>query len=154
MDESSYDAGSRMAWRIMLSECLKQLGYESDEARKAAWILEREAAVTELRMLCAEFGDNEWEVNLHLQDILDKHLGRHLYENRRKIDQEADDFRRYITTVREEERRGYIVPAPIRETWERLAKQSIVCDIAHHYNHEWAVLSYPAHFVLRIKEGE
>jgi hypothetical protein len=39
---------------------------------------EREQAVASLRDICRQFGDNDWPDDLHLADVLDKHLGRHL----------------------------------------------------------------------------
>lgn len=45
---------------------------------------ERFEAVNVLRELCARYGDNDWADDLHLADVLDKHLLRHL-------DAESDD---------------------------------------------------------------
>ncbi len=42
---------------------------------------ERGAAVKMLRQLCADFGDNDWPDDLHLADVIDKHLGDHLYQS-------------------------------------------------------------------------
>lgn len=39
---------------------------------------ERSAAVAMLRQVCAAHGDNDWSDNLHLADVLEKHLWRHL----------------------------------------------------------------------------
>ncbi|MEE9612554.1 MAG: hypothetical protein V3W19_14970 [Desulfatiglandales bacterium] len=80
MDEQSYIQGSRMAWRLMLEECIRNLGYETTDPqiRIARFISEREEAISHLRSLCEEFGDNSWEATLHLADIIDKHLGKHL----------------------------------------------------------------------------
>jgi predicted secreted protein len=39
---------------------------------------ERLAAVIALRELCAEHGDNDWPDNLHLADVIEKHLAKHL----------------------------------------------------------------------------
>jgi hypothetical protein len=36
-----------------------------------------------LRELCLEFGDLRWADDLHMADIINKHLGVHLYEARR-----------------------------------------------------------------------
>lgn len=52
-------------------------------AGQAAWLIEREEAVARLRWLCEEFGDQDWDDNLHLADVIDKHLGRYLYEAER-----------------------------------------------------------------------
>jgi predicted secreted protein len=39
---------------------------------------EREDAVKLLREICEEHGDNDWADDLHLADVLEKHLYRHL----------------------------------------------------------------------------
>lgn len=78
MDEKSYIQGSRAAWSSVLRECLRNLGYENPEAQKANWITEREAAIAQLRAVCKSFGDNDWDESLHLADIIEKHLARHL----------------------------------------------------------------------------
>lgn len=39
---------------------------------------ERSAAVDALRELCGEYGDNDWDSDLHLADVIEKHLRRHL----------------------------------------------------------------------------
>ena len=75
-EEMAYIRGNRAAWGRMLQECLSELGYENPE--ETSWILEREAAIIQLRGLCAEFGDNDWAETLHLADILEQHLGNHL----------------------------------------------------------------------------
>lgn len=77
LHEPSYTEGQRAALRSMLSDILHRLGY--DESLKAAHMVsEREAAIATLRTLCREHGDNDWPDNLHLSDIIEKHLGRHL----------------------------------------------------------------------------
>ena len=60
----------------MLRECLRNLGDTERDAH--SWRLEREAAVTSLRALCAAYGDNDWPDGLALEDVIDKHLARHL----------------------------------------------------------------------------
>lgn len=77
-EEVAYEQGNRAAWLAMLSQCLMQLGYATPEAAQVAWVPEREQAVAQLRMLCGDFGDNDWDNNLHLADIIDKHLGKYL----------------------------------------------------------------------------
>lgn len=73
-EEQAYMRGSRAAWLVMLRECLRQLGYESPESQQAHWIIEREETIAQLRRLCAQHGDNEWDEKLHLADVIDKHL--------------------------------------------------------------------------------
>lgn len=74
--EAGFFEGHTAAYRKMLRECLSNLDY--DETKLARVVLEREEALVVLRRLCMEFGDMEWDENLHLADIIDKHLGRHL----------------------------------------------------------------------------
>lgn len=80
MNEPDYERGSRMAWSLMLQQCLQHLGYKSDEGSRIAWIVEREELVRALREICERHGDNDWPDNLHLADVIEKHLGRHLDE--------------------------------------------------------------------------
>lgn len=75
--ERNFKAGARGAWVAMLSLCLERLGY-AGAAHRWAWVEEREAAVAALRTLCAEHGDNDWPDDLHLADVIEKHLGRYI----------------------------------------------------------------------------
>ncbi len=81
MSEQDYELGSRRAWLFMLAECLRNLGYESSEAKAAAWVKERAEIVQVLRRVCEEYGDNEWPEHLNLSDVIEKHLWRHLGES-------------------------------------------------------------------------
>lgn len=76
--ELNYERGNRASWLSMLGECCRQLGYDDAEVQKVAWIKEREATVAALRSACEDHGDNEWPDNLHLADVVEKHLVRHL----------------------------------------------------------------------------
>lgn len=76
--ELAYTKGNNAAYRFMLGECLRQLGQDSPEWTAHRWKLERAAAVAMLRIVCAEHGDNDWPDTLHLADVIEKHLGRHL----------------------------------------------------------------------------
>lgn len=40
---------------------------------------EREATIAALRILCGDFGDNDWLDDLHLADVVEKHLSKHLH---------------------------------------------------------------------------
>jgi hypothetical protein len=77
-EEKIWVRGNRAAWLRMLGECLRQLGIDDPEAGRARWIQEREDSIAALRMLCDDFGDNEWEDSLYLADVIEKHLGDHL----------------------------------------------------------------------------
>lgn len=54
---------------------LEEVMQERDRLRR-----EREAAVAMLRVECAAYDDNDWPDNLHLADIIEKHLARSAYE--------------------------------------------------------------------------
>jgi hypothetical protein len=78
-DEQAYVAGRRAAWAEILATAVTEVG----PARSVeSWRLERRAAVAVLRELCAEFGDNDWDDDLHLADVIEKHLGRRLHTER------------------------------------------------------------------------
>lgn len=77
-DDASYLRGARAVWRNLLRQALNELGYTAPENTAHRWVTEREEAIAKLRGLCAEHGDNDWDEHLHLADIIDKHLGRHL----------------------------------------------------------------------------
>jgi len=77
-EEKAYVQGARRAALTMLQHCAGELGYGTRESEHARWIVEREEAVQRLRDLCREFGDNDWPENMHLGDVIDKHLGEYL----------------------------------------------------------------------------
>ena len=79
MNEQSYIQGSRRAWLHMLTMCLYHLaGVNHPLKTRARLVAEREEAIQALRSICEECGDNDWDEGLHLADIIDKHLGKHL----------------------------------------------------------------------------
>lgn len=81
--DERYLEGQRSAAVQFLRTALELLGYDSHEATPHRWIVEREAAIATLRSVCEDFGDNQWPSNLHLSDIIDKHLARHLHATAR-----------------------------------------------------------------------
>lgn len=80
-EEAAYIQGARAAWRRILAEALRGLGGYSDpgDFTRERLIAEREEAISALRSLCREFGDNDWDEKLSLADVIEKHLGRHLH---------------------------------------------------------------------------
>ena len=72
--EKSFERGMECAWLLMLHTCLEKLGYHNAVAKHTAWVVEREEAIAKLRELCEEHGDNDWENDLHLADIIEKHI--------------------------------------------------------------------------------
>ena len=79
-EEEAYLQGQRTVWVQLLKQCCMELGYADDAASRAAWIYEREQTVAMLRQVCADHGDNEWEPENFLPDVVEKHLHRHLEE--------------------------------------------------------------------------
>ena len=76
LDEQSYIQGQRQVWRALLAQANGALGMTGRTVESL--IAEREAAVAALRSLCGDHGDNDWESELHLADVIEKHLARHL----------------------------------------------------------------------------
>ena len=77
-EERAYEVGQRALARRILAELIKggDLGPADGTAQR--WRLERGDAVAMLRQVCEAFGDNEWDDNLYLADVIEKHLWKHL----------------------------------------------------------------------------
>jgi hypothetical protein len=73
--EIYHEMGERAALVSMMREITRRLGYE--HTKLDAMIIQREEAIAALRSLCNERdgADNEWPNDLHLADIITKHLG-------------------------------------------------------------------------------
>ena len=71
-------AGMRSVLVNMLANVPSELGYSDTEATRAKWIIEREETVAMLRRICGEHGDNDWTDDLHLADVIEKHLARYI----------------------------------------------------------------------------
>lgn len=80
-DEISFLNGKRRALISLLAYVLHELGTESPETGNARWLLERTETVSKLREICAAHGDNDWPDELHLADVLERHLLDHLESN-------------------------------------------------------------------------
>jgi len=78
-EERIWERGNRAAWSRVLGQCLSELGHKNPDAAKL--IRERELVIAALRSLCEDFGDNDWDEDLHLADVVEKHLANHLHEN-------------------------------------------------------------------------
>lgn len=76
--ESAYLRGERDVWLVLLRLAVQHLGPDVPETDDARWRIEREEAIAMLRQACEAAGDNDWTEDLHLADIVDKHLLRHL----------------------------------------------------------------------------
>lgn len=75
-NEAAYDEGGKAAWRTLLRTAMRELGAETPDAARLA--LERAEAIAALRRICSHHGDNDWPDNLHLADVIEKHLARHM----------------------------------------------------------------------------
>lgn len=94
MSEADYERGVRAVWLQLLTEAIANLGYNTPEANKAAWIIERERTIAVLRDVCDHCGDNDWPDNLSLGDVVDKHLYRHLDHAITTLEKLASLYRR------------------------------------------------------------
>ncbi len=77
-EEIIWCRGNKAAYTAMLRTCLAELGWQGNEAEQVKWILEREAVIATLRGVCDRLGDNDWPDDLHLSDIINKHLINHV----------------------------------------------------------------------------
>lgn len=81
MNEKDYEAGYRAAMSRIAQETMRSL--PMGDRDKLALLTERQQAIVALRSVCAEFGDNEWPDELHLSDIIEKHLHQKLAYSQR-----------------------------------------------------------------------
>lgn len=79
-EEAAYLRGRKAVRREQLGEILREL--DGEDLTLERMIAERTDAIATLRRICDKFGDNDWSDTLHLSDIIDKHLGDHLYDRR------------------------------------------------------------------------
>jgi hypothetical protein len=79
--EAAYRDGQRYVWRSMIAAAAQHLGITDPDAARLAWVVERGETVALLRRLCEDLGDNDWPDDLHLADVIEKHLARHLISN-------------------------------------------------------------------------
>lgn len=82
-NERHWINGHRAAWRGLLGQAIRELrgdGVEAEdpELRAAVLLAQLEDVRAALRRVCEDHGDNDWPDNLHLGDVIEKHLGRHL----------------------------------------------------------------------------
>jgi len=96
MYEIDYLMGKKAAWRDMLRLSLLELGASpaDQEGRFARLFLEKADAISMLRQVCEKFGDNDWDDNLYLSDIIEKHLWRNLEGALKDAHREQDTGRK------------------------------------------------------------
>ena len=78
--ELSYNQGQKSAYLALLRICLSELGIGIDHpaVAQAMWVIERQETINALRDLCEQLGDNDWPDDLHLGDVIEKHLVNYL----------------------------------------------------------------------------
>jgi hypothetical protein len=87
--ESSFSQGKQMMARHVFSSIVSELPDGEKELARAQ--LELMGVRSQLRLLCRYFGDNEWDDNLYLGDVIEKHLGKHLHANFAPLNQTDED---------------------------------------------------------------
>lgn len=75
--DANYVRGQRAVWTRLLQTCLVELGYSGRTMESLA--IEREETVAALRSVCEEWGDNSWDDELHLADVVEKYLHNNLF---------------------------------------------------------------------------
>ena len=86
LTESHYLQGQRSALVLQLYNVLRELSipYSNIDAAPenlmtiASLTLEREDTISALRTVCEDHGDNKWDNDLRLSDVVNKHLSVHL----------------------------------------------------------------------------
>lgn len=74
-DEAKIDA-----WIEILQISVSKLHLYGVKVDSFNFFIERREMIKTLRELCEEYGDNDWPDNLHLSDIIEKHLINPLLE--------------------------------------------------------------------------
>lgn len=72
--ERAYIEGKNTVYREQLAAAIAGLGTYYRDRTIATRMLERSEVIAVLRRVCEDFGDNNWSDNLHLVDIIEKHL--------------------------------------------------------------------------------
>src|SRR5688572_14835259 len=93
-EEQAYQNGSQKVWLELFQLCLKNLGEETSDQH--GWVIERAEAVRALRDVCGEVGDNEWDDDIHLYDVIHNHLTDHLRTPDSDEDVVADDASKQV----------------------------------------------------------
>lgn len=77
--ERAYEEGFQAAMRVVLAAIVNRMPDGSTDR----WRLERGQTIAALREVCEDFGDNNWTDDLHLADVVEKHLTRYLHDTDR-----------------------------------------------------------------------
>lgn len=84
-EEQAYLAGKRSVYLHAITDAMSALGYTNNDslaAQARRWVVEREQILLQLRAVCADFGDTDWDEQDHLGDVIEKHLANHLHDKK------------------------------------------------------------------------
>lgn len=79
-EERAYIQGQRAVWLSVMRVAIRELCDDGIDLDPVTMLAEREAAIAALRDVCEDHGDNDWDEDLHLADIIRNHLQKHLEE--------------------------------------------------------------------------
>ncbi len=83
--EKLYMEAQSHALKEIISHCQNKLRSFGVELKtKDEFDQERIETIALLRMHCDEYGDNDWDDDLHLSDVIDKHLVRHIEDRQNR----------------------------------------------------------------------
>lgn len=77
-EESAYVQGQQTLALAIFRSITPYLPKGTVERDAAALRIERAEAIVALRDICREHGDSEWPDDMHIADIINKHLSHHL----------------------------------------------------------------------------
>lgn len=77
-EEAAYVQGRKSVLREQLTIALRELCAGGEGWDREFLLKERADAIAALRSVCGDHGDNNWQDNLYLSDIINKHLADHL----------------------------------------------------------------------------
>jgi len=84
-EEKAYTEGTRAAWSRILTLAAAELGADTSDGRLAALLAERAAVVAKLWEICAGYGSTDWPDDMHLPNVLERHLRRHIEARREEM---------------------------------------------------------------------
>jgi hypothetical protein len=119
-EEAAYEQGKKAAALSLLRHALGEVcGSETDDplAVVARLEIERAETVAILREVCADYGDNNWPDDLHLADVVEKHLERPLRDGAAHSSKRCPSCgSRDVTEATEDEEVTYGVVEPVKLT--------------------------------------
>lgn len=75
-EEQAWQRGRKSAFRSIVGEAAREMTGKG--MKLAAAMMQLHDTREALRRVCEDHGDNDWSDDLHLADVIEKHLARHL----------------------------------------------------------------------------